>query len=261
MAAALSTQSSAMAERVRRAAQLLLEARQSGRRLTALPDDVRPRTTEEAYAIQDSVLEQLGLVGGWKVGAKSATAEPTCAPLLATLVLRSPQQFPAGTFALNGVEAELAFTLARDLPLRDELYTEAEMPHVLASVHVAIEVVDSRFFDIGATGSLSLLADFQSNGALVLGTGVALPVSFTPSEQMVRLDIDGAQIVEAQGSNPAGGLFRLLAWLANHVAARCGGLRRGEVVTTGSWTGMRFVASGAYVAANFSGIGQVDIRF
>src|SRR3989442_1137437 len=105
--------------------------------------------------------------------AKSATAEPTCAPLLATLVLRSPQQFPAGTFALNGVEAELAFTLARDLPLRDELYTEAEMPHVLASVHVAIEVVDSRFFDIGATGSLSLLADFQSNGALVLGTGVA----------------------------------------------------------------------------------------
>src|SRR5438128_1835930 len=124
MAAALSTQSSAMAERVRRAAQLLLEARQSGRRLTALPDDVRPRTTEEAYAIQDSVLEQLGLVGGWKVGAKSATAEPTCAPLLATLVLRSPQQFPAGTFALNDVEAELAFTLARDLPLRDELYTE-----------------------------------------------------------------------------------------------------------------------------------------
>ena len=248
-------------DRASRAGQLLLDVRQSGRRLDVLPDDLRPQTAAEAYAIQEIVLREIGVAGGWKVGAKSPLAEPTCAPLPATLILRSPHQFPAGAFACNGVEAELAFTFSRDLPWRNAPYTEAEIPAAVASVHPAIEVVDSRFHDLAAVDPLSLLADFQSNGALVLGTGVALPDSFVPDAQIVRLDVDGARTVEGRGGNPAGNLFRLLAWLANHVAARCSGLRRGDVVTTGSWSGMRFFPAGTRIAVDFPGIGGVDLGF
>jgi 2-keto-4-pentenoate hydratase len=53
----------------------------------------------------------------------------------------------------------------------------------------------------------------------------------------------------------------LLTWLANHTNVRSGGLRRGDIVTTGSWTGLRFVASGARVEAAFPGIGGVDAEF
>ncbi len=229
-------------------------------RLRALSDDLRPRSADEAYEVQDAVLSKIGVAGGWKVGAKSPTAEPTCAPLPATLILRSPQRFPPGAFALNGVEAELAFTLARDLPPRNARYTEADLLAAVASVHPAIEVVDSRFVDIVTTDAWSLLADFQSNGALVLGAGVA-PDSFLPGEQTVRLVIDGDQLVTSQGGNPAGSLVRLLAWLADHAAERCGGLRCGDVVTTGSWSGMRFFPPGTRVAADFPGIGGVDLAF
>ena len=38
----------------------------------------------------------------------------------------SPQRFAAGAFARNGIEAELAFTLARDLPPQKWSYTEVE---------------------------------------------------------------------------------------------------------------------------------------
>jgi len=240
---------------------MLLEARQSGVRLHALPDDVRPTTAAEAYAIQDVVIQEIGATGGWKVGAKSPSAEPNCAPLPAALILHSPQHFASDTFALNGVEAEVAFTVARDLPPRAAPYHEAEMPAAMASMHPAIEVVDSRFLDLANTDPLSLLADFQSHGALVLGTAVALPDSFSFDEQTVQLDIDGVRAIDARGSNSAGNLARLLAWLANHSAARRGGLRRGDVVTTGSWTGLRFCSTGTRVHADFPSIGGVDIGF
>src|SRR4029450_4648205 len=119
----------------------------------------------------------------------------------------------------------------------------------------AIEIVDSRFVDLDAVDALSVLADFQSNGALVVGNGVALPQAFESSTQEVALDIDGVRGVESRGSNPAGDGLHLVAWLANHATARSGGLRRGDIVTTGSWTGMRFVASGARVEAAVAGIG------
>ena len=241
--------------------ELLLGARRSGRRLTALPDEARPRTVDAAYAIQDAVASKLGAIGGWKVGAKSASAEPTCAPLPATLILRSPQRFAAGRFAHNGVEAELAFRLATDLPPRRQPYRPADLAASVATVHPAIEIVDSRFVDFGGVDPLSVLADFQSNGALVVGAGVALPHAFESSTQGVTLDIDGARVVESRGSNPAGDVLSLLAWLANHATLRNGGLRRGDFVTTGSWTGMRFVAPGTRVDAAFAGIGGVEVAF
>lgn len=247
--------------RASRAARLLLDARNSGSRLLELSKDVRPRSAAEAYEIQDAVLPQIGHVAGWKVGARTPRAEPTCAPLPAKLILPSPQRFPPGKFALNGVEAELAFTLARDLPPRDVAYEEAEMFAAVERVHPAIEVVDSRFSDIGTTDAWSLLADFQSNGALVLGAGVALPGAFGSGEQTVCLLVNDVEQVATPGRNPAGSLMRLLSWLANHVAIRSGGLRRGDVVTTGSWTGLRFFPAGTRVAAAFPGIGGVELAF
>jgi 2-keto-4-pentenoate hydratase len=243
------------------AAELLLAARQDGRRLTALPDDVRPRTVADAYGIQDAVVSRLGAIGGWKVGAKGPFAEPTCAPLPARLILRSPQRFADGRFADNGVEAELAFTLSHDLPPRPQPYRIADVAAAVATVHPAIEIVDSRFMDIRAVEALSLLADSHSNGALVVGDGVFLRHAFDSATQQVSLDIDGVRVVESRGSNPAGDVLRLLAWLADHAAARSGGLRRGDIVTTGSWTGMRFVAPGVRVEAAFGDIGGVDVGF
>ena len=243
------------------AAEFLLAARNRRQRAAALPENMRPRTVADAYAIQDAVAAKLGPIGGWKVGAKSADTEPTCAPLPATLILRSPQRFAAGRFARNGVEAELAFTLSRDLPPRPQPYRVADLEAAVATVHAAIEIVDSRFVDLNGVDALSLLADFQSNGALVVGNGVALPQAFQSSTQQVTLEIDGKRVVESRGSNPAGDVLWLLAWLANHATARSGGLRRGDIVTTGSWTGMRFVAPGTRVEAAFELIGGVDVGF
>jgi 2-keto-4-pentenoate hydratase len=246
--------------RTQRAAQLLLDARATGKRLPELPADARPRSAGEAYAVQDAIVRAVGPIAAWKVGARSPSDEPACAPICAPWLVRSPARFAAGTFALNGVEAELAFTLARDLPPRASPYTGGDVAAAIASVHAAIEVVESRYADFRAVDAPSLLAVCASHGARGGGAGTPLPASFDVRAQAVELDVDGASAVRDRDSNAAGEPLRLLAWLANHAAARVGGLRKGAVVTTGTWTGLTLVPQGAPVCARFPGIGEARVN-
>jgi 2-keto-4-pentenoate hydratase len=240
------------------AARLLLDARTTGAPLAELPPHAEPQTLAEAYAIQDAQIGALGGIGGWKVGARAPDAEPMCAPLPRALVLASPQTFAPTRFPLHLVEAEIAFTLARDLPPRSAPYTIDEAAGAIASVHAVIEVVASRYVDWRARSALAQLADFQNNGALVLSAGRTSDVRVDQRALAVRVDVAEAPALQVTGGNAAGDVLRLLAWLANHAAARCGGLRAGDVVTTGSCIGAYAVAPQSRVRATFDGIPPVE---
>jgi 2-keto-4-pentenoate hydratase len=241
------------------AAALLVDARRGGQPLRRLPPELAPATVNAAYAIQDAVIDALGGAGGWKVGAKSPTDEPSCAPIPAALVFASPKEFGPGELRLRGIEAEIAFRIGRDLPPRARAYAIDDVASAVASIHAAIEVVESRFEDFRATEPLAVLADSNSNGALVVASPVAAATRIDQMRQSVRLHFGADRIADVVGGNPAGDLWRLLAWLANHCAARCGGLRKDAIVTTGSCTGMAFAAPGTRVVAELDGLGLVEV--
>jgi 2-keto-4-pentenoate hydratase len=238
---------------------LLLEARRSRMPLAALPESARPTDAAAAYAIQDEVLAALGGIGGWKVGAANPSSEPGCSPLPAAGVVRSGHAFAPAAFRLNGLEAEIAFTIAHDLPPLAAPYTADDLLHAIAAVHPAIEIVDSRFVDMRAVDPLSALADFGSHGALAFGPGRTHDLRVEQSRQRVVLEAGGKLLADNVGGNAAGDVFRLLAWLANHAAARCGGLRAGQVITTGSCTGLTFAHPPVAVRADLAGIGACEI--
>ncbi len=243
--------------RAETAADRLLEARRSGP-IAGLPDDCRPRDLAEAYAVQDAVARALGPVGGWKVGATAPDAAPNCAPLPADTILDSPASLGPEDCRLRGVEPEIAFRLARDLPAgagRDEALAAIE------SAHPAIEVCDSRFREIEGIDEPSKMADGNYNCALVLGPAWDGWRELAIAEQLMRLVVNGEAVAEGRGGNTAGDLIRLLVWLADHAAGRGMPLRRGQVITTGSWAGLRFVPAGAEVEADFPGIGQARVAF
>lgn len=54
--------------------------------------------------------------------------------------------------------------------------------------------------------------------------------------------------------------MRSLAWLANEVAST-GGLKAGEIVTTGSTIAPQPMAAGSSVTASFAGLGEVSAKF
>jgi 2-keto-4-pentenoate hydratase len=241
-------------------AALLVAARRTGRRVGAIDGDLVPVSEADAYAVQDEVARLLGAaVAGWKVGAANATAAPVAAPLLVPLVVASPARFTVAADAFRGVEAELALSLARDLPARATPYGEDEAWDAVAEVHVAIELLESRYADRRAMTPAALLADNQSNGGFCYGAAIAGWRAIDYATQRARLLIDGREEKSAAGGNPAGHPRRLLAWLANHAASRGRPLKAGDIVTTGSHTGITIAPPGARVIARFDGLGEAEL--
>ncbi|MDB5804432.1 MAG: 2-oxopent-4-enoate hydratase [Betaproteobacteria bacterium] len=241
------------------AAALLLQARRSGQGLSGLPEAWTPENTIEAYVVQDAVMREIGPVGGWKVGARGPEAEPNCAPLPRSLIFAQGEALPAALLRLRGVEAEIGFMLGADLPPRAAPYGIDEIAGYIESVHPTLEIVESRYLDFRQVAPFSVLADSNSNGALIVGPAVPAQSREAYGRLGVSLTFDGAEKIAAIGGNPAVDLLRLLTWLANHCAARCGGLRRGEMVTTGSHTGMLFAAPGTQAEATFAALGGVAV--
>ena len=130
----------------------------------------------------------------------------------------------------------------------------------IASVHAAIEIVDTRFSRWNAVDRLSQIADQANHGALIIGGGRTDWAVIDPPLQPVTLILDGTPVVVAIGGNSAGEPLRMLEWLANTGARSPGGIRAGDVVTTGSCTGTVFVTVGQHIVAEFAGLGSAEVR-
>lgn len=249
------------------AAGWLIRARTGeGPRPDDLPAGLRPADTAQAYAVQDLVALARGPIAGWKVGAPSPQAEPARAALARDSVhvagAGGRVSLPARDFLVIGVEAELVFECLADLPPREAPYSLREVQDAFGAAHAGIEVCDTRFAVWGGQEPLSRLADQACHGALVIGTGGAGGVAqVDPLRQPVRLEVNGGTVVAHEaGGNPAGEPLRLLAWLANVGARSLGGLRAGQWVTTGSWTGTPLAMPGDVVVADFPGIGRAELH-
>jgi len=240
----------------------LIAARQSGARLATLDAGEMPSNATESYAVQEAILRRLGLgVAGWKAGAASPSAEPQAAPILADRCKPSPARFTMLSNALRSVEAELAFSFARDLPQRATPYSEAEVWDAIAAMHVAIEVLESSFVDRRRLPEWAPLADLQNNGAFCYGAPIADWRRFDVLKPQAVLLINGKEVRRANAGTPGGHPRRLLTWLANHATTRGRPLQRGTIVTTGSQTGIYDAPPGAHVVSRFEGIGEAALTF
>jgi 2-keto-4-pentenoate hydratase len=248
------------------AANALLNARRTGKTLADLPANLQPQSLDEAYAIQDRIIAALGDIGGWKIGASSPDTPPMFAPMPLAWIAAGGSTLAGERWRYRGLEAEIAFLVGSDLPPRSletgaQPYTRDEALGAMASCHPAIEVLESAFTDPSQAAPLAKNADLQVHGGFVYGPALPNWQSIDFTKEKVMLAVDGIVRVERTGSNTAGDLLRLLPWLANQGAARTGGLRKGQWITTGSWTGNTLASSRCSVEVVFSTAGRVDLRF
>lgn len=240
------------------AATLLADARRRGVLLDGLPDTCRPRTVDDAHAIQDATVAALGdTVAGWKVGARE-DGKVVRGALLQSRVLKSGDAISAAHVPLLGLEAEIAFRFEHDMPPRERPYSYDE---VAASVIAfpAIEIVDSRYRDRLDAPLLERIADFVSNGAFVCGEvqprwrGLDLP------NLHASLAIDGSIVAQRTGGHPAGDPLLPAVDLVNDLRL-ASGVRAGQLMTTGTCTGINFAKPGQRAKAAFEGFGSVEVE-
>ncbi len=257
----LETLSGMERQRLYQAAEMLLEARRTLQPMDELPTGFRPKTLEEAYFIQDLMLQALGKAGGWKVGAPAPDATPVYAPMPTIGFATSGERIAKQYRRMRGVEAEIAFLLGKDLPPRAAPYSREELVNAIASCHPAIELLESALLDPETADRLTAIADLQSNGGFVAGPPVSGWKEFNFESESAQMHVDGFVRVE-NGKNAAGAdLLRLVLWLANEAQSRTGGLFAGQWITTGSWTGKILTDSGSVALARFPQLGEVTVRF
>lgn len=227
------------------------------------PPNQTPTTPAEAYATQDAILTHLGAtIGGWKVGAPNADTEPNCAPLPATGIYHSGAVMPAARFAARWVELEAALRVGRLLEVRQDMPTPTELASFFDAVVPALECVESRLA-AGREAPVPLrLADLQSHGALVVGE----PAPLAPSALDLRtlqaaLRFGEEEVARTRGGNPAQDVWRLVGWLARHCTERGVPLSPGQIVTTGSCTGLLAAPVGTDVVGAIEGLGEVRLRY
>jgi 2-keto-4-pentenoate hydratase len=247
-----------MSAEIANAVQALLGARRAGRQV---PPPFALRDRAQVYAIQDGVAAATGPVSGWKVGARTPTAEPNPAPLLAGALVKSPATFDGKTMHMIGVEIEISFHIVQDIAARSAPVGRDEALAAVGDAFVGMEVVDTRLADFKTADPEWLLADNQMNHALVIGSSIRDWKTIDWANLPVTLTIDGKVEVDQKGGLGAVDPVRPLAWMIDHAVRLRGGIRKGQAITTGSWTGLRYYPPGTRARGAFAGLGQVEASF
>jgi 2-keto-4-pentenoate hydratase len=243
-------------------ASVLATARLRHAALDTLPDDLRPSSADEAYAIQHATLDHLkASIGGWKVGAKSPTGPIQGSPLPGDCVHRRVAALDYNAYAKPGLELEIAFTLGRRFEATSGPHRDEEVLDAIESMRASIEVVASRFSNWPDVDKLWQLADLQNHGALVVGDAVHYDSRFPFTAPSLRFTFEGASTFEGVPANPAGDPRRLLGWVVNHAVARGITLEPGTVITTGSYTGMLFPTGPGVAVGVIEGLPPVELTF
>jgi 2-keto-4-pentenoate hydratase len=223
-------------EQIQHAADHLLHARRTNTPGSVIPDAFRPTDVDSALAIQERVMEQLGeTIGGWKC---AATDSPVIvAPVFTSALHRlSPVKVanPKGQ-----IEPEIAVETWRDLPPRDTPYTDAELREALVAVHFVVEILATRYADKLSAGPIDLLADNYNNEALFIGQKLPMEIIDGPLEVLpVKISSADAVYCERDGKHPSGHPMKAFSHLVRFLNKRGQGIKRGEIVTTGSYVGI-----------------------
>ncbi len=254
-------------------ADLRLRANCRDAQLDELPEDCRPRTLDEAYAIQDSLrrlLAERGLGGpvGWKIGCTTPVMQSylniphPCAGTLYRATLHDGQAvLRAADFFQLGLECEIAVRLSADIDARPDGHDADSVAPAVGGVMASVEIVDHRFRDFETASTPSLVADDFFSVGCVIGAARPLEALGDLAALSGGFRIDGAAPEqEGQGAAILGHPLNALAWLADHLASRGNRLKAGEVVTLGSVVKTIYPQADSSIEARFQGLSPVTLR-
>lgn len=240
----------------------------SGTRLDALPAAVRPQNRVEGYAIQ-ALLEPRSRAPlfGWKIAATSAAGQahiavdgPLAGRIPAERLIEAGGRCPFGNNHMQVAELEFAFRMERTLPPRPGDYGLEEVLEAVASLHLAIEIPDSRYEVFEQAGAPQLIADNACAHYFVVGPATPdIWRSLDLAAHAVTGFINDGPPHPGIGSNVLGDPRIALQWLANELSRHGIALQAGQTVSTGTCVVPMAIAPGDHVRGDFGVLGTIEV--
>jgi 2-keto-4-pentenoate hydratase len=241
----------------------LTQARAEARVLAARDIAGEVNSVADAYSVQNALAAQAGAVRAWKVSAlvpEQQRGYPTDRPvggaLFAPFCHDTPARVALKDLVAPLMECEIAFLLGRDLPPRETPYTRADIADAVDAIVPAIEIADCRLS--ADAPDLLKLADDMGNGVFVMGEAVRDWRGVDLNGREVVLTLNGGEVARGPCAKVLGDPLMGVVGLANAQPLPAGGLKRGQIVTTGTCITPIATKAGAYVA-DFGALGRVKL--
>ncbi|NNG21195.1 2-oxopent-4-enoate hydratase [Naumannella sp. ID2617S] len=252
-------------------ADALLAAYRTKQPIQPLREQLSEMTVEDAYAIQQLQEQKLLADGGTLIGRKIGL---TSLAMQKALGVDSPDfgfmfdddrfighedaHFNSKDFIQPKIEPEFAFVLKKDLT--GPGVTLADAVDAIDTVHMAIEIIDSRVADWNIK-LVDTVADNASYGAIAWSEqALKLDKDDLPIVQCT-LTVDGEVVGSGTGADVMGHPAGPLQWLANTLGERGVPLKAGQVVLPGSFCAAAVVEAGSTATADYGDLGSFTIHF
>jgi 2-keto-4-pentenoate hydratase len=241
----------------------------SGGAIPPLRDGLDPLDADGAYAVQ-AINTRLWQTAGRRIVGRKAglTADavqkqlgvnqPDFGVLFDDMRVADGGTLDPANCLQPKAEAEIAFVLGATLP---DLQTSPEaVATAVATVHAAIEIVDSRIADWKITFA-DTVADNGSSAFFVLGE-LGLPLAgLDLGGAAMALSINGEVRSTGAGSAVLGNPLNAVAWLASTLAQRGEPLAAGDIVLAGALGPMVTLSPGDHVHTHITGLGEAAFTY
>ncbi len=250
---------------INRMVETLIAAEVDRKELVRITETHHDLSIEEAYSIQERLVEKKIKEGyrilGPKMGLTSrakmeqmGVEEPIYGYIFDYMAVAH------GELSMNElihpkVEAEIAFVLGKDIEGPD-----VTVEDVLAAtdyVLPALEIIDSRYKDFKFTLP-DVIADNASSSRVFFGNQMRSPENLELDLLGVTLSINGEIKDLGAGAAVLGHPADSVAMLANMLSRKGKKLKKGEIILSGAITGAIMLAVGNSVVAKFDGLGTVE---
>jgi 2-keto-4-pentenoate hydratase len=245
-------------------AALLADHRAHAAVLDAAPWRDKIASVADAYRVQDELARLAGgEVRAWKVTALGAEQQkgyrsdrPVAGAIFGSFFHASPATVALADYLTPLLECETAFLLGRDLPQRDKPYERAEIEAAIAAIVPAMEIADCRW--PADAPDLLKLADDMGNGAFIAGQPAKDWRGIDLDAIEIALAYDGTTIEYGKASKILGDPLAAVMALANAQPLPAGGLKAGQIVTTGTCITPVMLQPGRY-EADFGPLGKMSL--
>ncbi len=217
---------------------------------------------DEAYRIQLGLIDRRVAAGerhiGWKVGLTAKAIQEQFGfhePVFGCIL----QSFPSGhdlpsNLLKPGFETELCMRFAQ--PLQGDV-TAQMVVDALEAIHPSFEIIETRG-DLTRHIALAL-ADNAQQHSVILGPAMRPAASMRLDQVAARVTLNGKELVVGTGDAVLGNPLNSVIWLARKLTEFNRSIRPGDIVMTGSFVRQFPLAPGDQAAADFSGIGRVEV--
>ncbi len=245
----------------------LIQAEQARTAISPFSDSHSDIDIDTAYAAQwafvQSKLDAGEQLTGAKLGLTSrakqeamGVAEPLYGWVTSGMIADYGEPVDRASLIHPRAEPEIAFLLGRDVT------APATVTSVLAATEAvfgAVDILDSRYRDFRFTLP-DVIADNASAGRIVLGPQARRPAELVDLRLIgCVLRTGGKMTATAAGAAAAGHPAAAVAWLANRLGSHGQSLRAGWLVLSGGLTAPVRLEAGTAVAAEFDGLGSIEV--